>query len=140
MAIQVGKSRAYVDLVGMKAEILWLMKKRFPIAMALGTAAQLALVFAMIWYAQGELISPAIGKKDTEVYFSELLDRGVRLRERSSTESEISLLKHDVSVSTVTPQNAQVSVREDWEMDSLSPWEQPREFHRKRSSQGSDSR
>jgi uncharacterized protein (DUF2267 family) len=64
MAIQVGKSRAYVDLVGMKAEILWLMKKRFPIAMALGTAAQLALVFAMIWYAQGELISPAIEKKE----------------------------------------------------------------------------
>lgn len=140
MAIQVGKSRAYVDLVGMKPEILWLMKKRFPIAMALGTAAQLALVFAMIWYAQGELISPAIEKKDTEVYFSELLDRGVRLREQSSIESEISLLKHDVSVSTVTPQNAQVSDREDWEMDSLSPWEQPREFHRKISSQGSDSR
>jgi uncharacterized protein (DUF2267 family) len=139
----------------MKDEILWLMKKRFPIAMALGTAAQLALVFAMIWYAQGELIPPAIENRDTEAYFSELLDRGVRSREQSSsesvtflndaavkhrTESEISLLKHDVSVSTVTPQNAQVSVREDWEMDSLSPWEQPREFRRKRSDQGSDSR
>lgn len=76
MVIQIGKSQAYIDLVSMKVYILWLMKKPFPIAMALGTAAQFVLAAAMVWYAQGGLRPAAVDDEHVEAYFMALLDEG----------------------------------------------------------------
>lgn len=74
MALQYGNDKAYVDLLDMKVEILWLMKKPFPIAMGFGAAAQITLTFTMICYAQGGLKLPQMDEKDADAYFTELLD------------------------------------------------------------------
>lgn len=120
----------------MKAEILWLMKKRLPIAMALGTAAQLALAFAMIWYAQGGLKPAAMEDEDAEAYFMGLLEGrvpadgqygvesvpivegGVAAKPKQQSELEITLLKDDGDVKAATPlYKPRISVRETWEME-----------------------
>ncbi len=134
MAIQPGKRDVYIDLVNMKGEILWLMKKRFPIAMVLGTAAQLALALGMIWYAQGGLKPAAMEDKDAEAYFLELLDgrlpsgvqRGFEagsivenMGARKHSEWETTLLKDDGCIMAAIPSKTSVSVREELEMDHL---------------------
>jgi hypothetical protein len=134
MALQLGKDKAYIDLVGMKGQILWLMKKPFPIAMALGTAAQIALAFTMIWYAQGGAEPPAMDEKDAEAYFTRILEGGVPATSPSGigsisvvdgvdvkqqSRSQVTLLKHNGSLAFAMPPKAIISVREGWEMDSL---------------------
>jgi hypothetical protein len=134
MALQLGKDKAYVDLVGMKDEILWLMKKPFPIAMALGSAAQIALAFTMIWYAQGGVEPPAMDEKDAEAYFTRLLEGGVpatspsrigsisvvdNVDVKQHNESRATLPKGNSSLTFGIPPKAIVTVREGWEMDSL---------------------
>lgn len=116
MTIQLGKEKAYIDLVGMKAEIRWLMTKRFSIAMALTTATQLMLAFAMIWYAQGGL-TPSMKKEDAAAYYTGIIHQRnhsdthsmakpppvkKEMTARRRTESEVSLMKGGVCVTTAT--------------------------------------
>jgi hypothetical protein len=136
MAIGYGNDRAYIDLVGMKVEILWLMQNRFPIAMALGTGAQLLLALIMIWYAQGSLKPPTMEDRDAEGLFKQALGdhqtSGVRgrfaspenvgtLAARSPSRSDVSLLKDDNHGSALLPLVARVSVGEDLEMGDMPP-------------------
>ena len=116
MAIQLGKDNAYIDLVGMKMEIRWLMTKRFSIAMALTTATQLILALAMIWYAQGGF-TPSMKEKDAAAYYTGLIHernqsdapstsqqisgKNEMIAERR-TESEVSLKKEEVCVTAAT--------------------------------------
>jgi hypothetical protein len=69
MVLQLGKSKAYIDLVGMKTSILWLMKKPFPIVMAVGTATQFGLAAYMIWFAQGGWSPAAMKDAHATAYF-----------------------------------------------------------------------
>ena len=73
MALQLGKSKAYIDLVGMKTHILWLMRTPFPILMGVGTAAQFALAAYMIWYAQGGWNPVAMEDAHATAYFVGML-------------------------------------------------------------------
>lgn len=122
----------------MKVEILRLMKKPFPIAMALGTAAQIALAFVMIRFAQGAWNPPRMSEADAEAYFLELIegsmtagDRGggtggvMQTKKKKRSESEVSLLKGDGesegSGAQAKAKQVHVSVREEeWEMDDLA--------------------
>lgn len=69
----------------MKQEIRWLLTKRFSIAMALTTAIQLLLAFAMIHYAQEGFI-PSMRGEDTAACYDELLDEGGRSDAQSRSE------------------------------------------------------
>jgi hypothetical protein len=135
MVLQVGKSKAYIDLVGMKTDILWLMKKPFPIVMAIGTAAQLALAAAMIWYAQGGWKPAVMRDTHATAYFmavlheqstpyvqngGDTLSATERLAADQQSGSEDSLLKDNVGVVVKeNPCKASGSAREELEMDNL---------------------
>ena len=127
MAIQLGNSHAYIDFIGMKPHILWLMKKPFAVAMALGAAAQFVLGAAMIWYAQGGLRPAAMTGEDAAAYFMILLEEHTPPNARSDAatisiiegvaveqqhRSETALLREDACVVTQIPRKAGEYVRE----------------------------
>lgn len=57
----------------MESDIAGLMKKPFPIVVALGISAQLALTIFMIWYGQGTLHPPAMDATEPAIVFKNLL-------------------------------------------------------------------
>lgn len=75
MALDVrkGRTKAYIDLVGMESDIAALMRKPLPIVIALGIGAQLALTTFMVWYSQGTLRPPAMDPTEPEIMFRTLL-------------------------------------------------------------------
>jgi hypothetical protein len=116
MALQVGKSKAYIDLVGMKTNILWLMKEPFPIVMAVGTAAQLVLAAYLIWFAQGGWNPAAMKDAYATAYFigvlreqstsyvqngGDNLSATERLAADQQSGSDVSLIKGSVGVAVV---------------------------------------
>ena len=120
MAIQLGNVHAYIDFVGMKPHILWLVKNPFAVAVALGTAAQFVLAAAMIWYAQGGL-RPVAMTEEAETYFMRLLEERMPPDARSDATTisiiegvaveqqnryETALLKEDVCASTDVPRKS----------------------------------
>ena len=86
MALRKGRDKAYIDLVSMESDILALMKKPFPIIVALGIGAQLALTTFMIWYSQGTMHPPAMNAAEPGSVFRKLLaDHPARNTLRRST-------------------------------------------------------
>ncbi|MCJ1269222.1 hypothetical protein MMC22_009111 [Lobaria immixta] len=84
--IRKGRDKAYIDLVGMESDILALMKKAFPIIVALGIGTQLALTTFMIWYSQGSMHPPAMEATEPGNVFRELLvEHPAQINPRRST-------------------------------------------------------
>jgi hypothetical protein len=114
----------------MKDEVLGLMKKEFPIAIGLGTGAQLILVFTMIYYAQGGLSPPSMEEEDAEIYFTGLLGERRTAKRiasepntthdgttyRKQSESEAPLLGDGMAGRTATPHLPTIARAETFQM------------------------
>lgn len=84
--IRKGRDKAYIDLVGMESDILALMRKPFPIIVALGIGTQLVLTALMIWYSQGSMHPPAMEATEPRNVFRELLvEHPAQINPRRST-------------------------------------------------------
>lgn len=79
VTVQRGQDGANISLVGMKAEILWLMKRRSPVALAFGTAVQSMQEEAETYFM--EMLAEqrsAAAPKGVSIYEQEATEGGVR--------------------------------------------------------------
>lgn len=73
MAIYVGRTKAYIDLVNMENEIKTLIKTLVPGLVGSGVSIQLLFAVGMIWFSQGTLRPPTMQEEEPERLYVGLL-------------------------------------------------------------------